>query len=670
MLLKISKLFIIVFCIFLVDPPSTFSQINTPYLKLITPNGGERWEANSIQAITWQSSNIARVKLEYSLSGGMDWHTIASSVDAAIGHYLWLIPNVQIAEVLIRISDISNPSVFDVSDKLFSIFINTLTAKNKTKQSLVQSSSRSIKIMPLGDSITEGMGDDTNQVGYRSKLFDLLQDAGYKFDFIGSQHSGTSYTSNPAFDGDHEGHGGMEVGHPSYANRSTMLDNVDNYLSKNIPDIVLFHMGTNDLDNGDDPTQIASQLDSVILNHILVNNPNTFIFWARIIHNEHVPENILNYDIGTTFTSLSPEQKSRIKLVFMDLSPQLIYPDDFSNYTPDNVFADLHPVKSGYDKMAEHWFAAMQSYYQPVLTRPLYNAANQPINVPFEWTAPPAASDFPVAYELQIAADSAFINLAYEDSTISSTTINASGLKYGAKYFWRVKITNYGWSSKGTFTTVPFSVSAKVFLQGPYSGSDSMHTTLQQNKEIPNYQPYNTAPWFYPGMENVTKFPAGIVDWVLIELDTADNDSAVARRAALLKSDGTIIDTGGTAIDQIDFSGVSPGNYYIVVKHRNHLSIMSAVPVSLPDTTAYDFTSAPEKAYGTNAMSDLGDGNFAMTAGDNNKDGVITINDYNNITDYMSKTGYCFFDDNMDGIVSKSDYNFVSGNLFRYSKVP
>ena len=668
MLLRISTLYIIILCIFLVDSSSTFSQINTPYLKLISPNGGETWEANTAQTIVWQSSNITRVKIEYSLSGGMDWHNVVSSIKASDGQYSWILPNVKIAEVLIRISDVTNSSIFDVCDRSFSIFIKPSTAKYK--QNIIQSDSSAIKIMPLGDSITEGAGDDTNQVGYRSKLFDLLQRAGYNFDFVGTQHSGTSYSANPDFNANHEGHGGMEVGHPSYLELPTMLDNIEDYLSNNTPDVVLFHMGTNDLNGGKDPKFIANQLDSVIIYHILVHNPNTSIFWARIIHDNHVSETTLNYDIGRTFTSLTPEQKARIRLVYMDFEPQLKYPGDFSKYTPEHIFADLHPIESGYNKMAEHWFVAMQAYYQPVPTLPTNNALNQPINISLKWIEPPVSSNLSIVYELQLAADSEFAEIVYDTSGISSDSINLSGLRYGTKYFWRTRIANYGWSDTLSFTTIPFSASIKVFLQGPYSGGDSMNTNLMDLPDFPQKQPYGGPPWNYNGNEVDTLIPSNVVDWVLVELRTAYNGPAVARRAAFLRKDGIVFDTGSAAINYISFSGVLPGNYYIVIKHRNHLPIMSANAVYLPNDSIYDFTSDSSRAYGKKSTVNLGKAKFGMIAGDNNNDGVISIIDYNVISNSITKSGYNISDDNMDGVVSKTDYNSVSFNLFKFSKVP
>ena len=668
LILRTSYLSFIILFVFVVDSSSSLSQINTHYLKLISPNGGEKWEVNSTQNITWESDQIARIKIEVSLSGGIDWHVIVSSIDASTGKYSWHIPDIIIDRVLIRISDISNPSLYDISDKTFSIVKKIVSAKNKTEQNVIKSNDPPIKIMPLGDSITQGAGDDPNQIGYRSRLFDLLQSAGYNFDFVGTQHSGNSYTGNPAFDADHEGHSGMEVGSPSVLS-STMLNSIDYYLTQHTPDIVLFHMGTNDLDHGDNPLLIAKQLDSVITDHILVHNPNTMTFWAKIIHNEHVSEATLNYDIGTIYDSFTPQEKSRTKLVYMQSPPHLIYPDDFSTPTSGNEFIDLHPIKSGYDKMAEHWFAAMQDFYQPKPASPLSNSINQPVNVSLNWNAPPAASNFSVFYELQVATDSDFSNIVYDTSNISTTSVEPSGLQYGTKYFWRTRIKNYGWSDTLSFTTMPFSVHIKVFLQGPYAGDDTMHTYLRSMSDFPREQPYYAAPWNYSGSESVISIPPKVVDWVLVELKQTYNGPAVSERAAFLRNDGIIFDTSNVSADYVNFYGISPGDYYIVVKHRNHLPVMSANAVSLPGNSTYDFTSDSNHVFFKKSVINLGNGKYGMVSGDNDHDGVISINDYNFIAESINKSGYNIPDDDMNGVVSKSDYNLVSRNLFRYSGV-
>ena len=126
----------------------------------------------------------------------------------------------------------------------------------------------------------------------------------------------------------------------------------------------------------------------------------------------------------------------------------------------------------------------------------------------------------------------------------------------------------------------------KVFLQGPFQ-SDIMMTALSENGLIPSSQPYNTAPWNYSGNESLPAGQAGLsVDWVLVELRNSSNPTqVVARRAAILKNDGTLLNTDGST--GVPFNNLQEGSYYIAVFHRNHLAVMSANPVQLQQTRQF-----------------------------------------------------------------------------------
>ena len=135
----------------LVTSFGSFSQTSSQTITVTSPNGGESWQANSTQFIKWESKNIDKVKIEYSLDNGLSWGTIAESVDASLGQYAWTAADVKTPYVLIRISDVYNPSVYDVSDQDFTL---NISEKNKGINKSAQLSSTPIKIMPLGDSIT------------------------------------------------------------------------------------------------------------------------------------------------------------------------------------------------------------------------------------------------------------------------------------------------------------------------------------------------------------------------------------------------------------------------------------------------------------------------------------------------------------------------------------
>ncbi|XZF14905.1 hypothetical protein ACTHGU_02130 [Chitinophagaceae bacterium MMS25-I14] len=230
------------------------------------------------------------------------------------------------------------------------------------------------------------------------------------------------------------------------------------------------------------------------------------------------------------------------------------------------------------------------------------------------------------------------------------------------------------------------AVSPVVLLQGAMSGT-AMTTTLNTLGVMPKSQPYNYAPYNYAGAEKTDTIPAAVTDWVLIELrDAANPATVVARRAAFVKKDGHVVDLDG--VSAIGFSGVAAGNYFVAVRHRNHLGIRTPSSLNLTlngAPVAYDFTTAQAKAYQngtitTNpAMKDLGNGLFAMWGGDANSNSKVSYQGLNNDYNYLANivlggnlsttlnNVYNNADMNMNGKVSaqglNNDYNFLTGTV-------
>ena len=166
----------------------------------------------------------------------------------------------------------------------------------------------------------------------------------------------------------------------------------------------------------------------------------------------------------------------------------------------------------------------------------------------------------------------------------------------------------------------------------------------------------------------MSKFYVDIVDWVLIELrDKTDSTTIVARRAGFVKTNGDVIDIDGTT--GLDFEGLSPDDYYISVRHRNHLGVMSASLVTLDATATgneIDFTTTATALYGdgtaaveiepgVNALH-MGNANHTdnvikFTGSNNDKACIgIRVNSTVNLTNTVQ--GYNFEDIDLDGITS------------------
>jgi uncharacterized protein (TIGR02145 family) len=222
-----------------------------------------------------------------------------------------------------------------------------------------------------------------------------------------------------------------------------------------------------------------------------------------------------------------------------------------------------------------------------------------------------------------------------------------------------------------------FSLNLKLILEGPYSGTE-MNTNLNPNP-IPFSQPYNNPQkWNYQGTESVVGIPnSDIVDWVLIELretsgdaSTAIADSMIARKAAFLLKDGSIVDLDGES--PLYFDNEISDFLYVVVYHRNHLPVMSSSPLTIINAGySFDFTTPEGQAFGTDAQKNLGTV-YGMIGGDSDANGIIDMNDKDlDWTIEAGNKGYYPSDLNMDTEVNNPDKNdFWETNLGYESQLP
>jgi hypothetical protein len=242
---------------------------------------------------------------------------------------------------------------------------------------------------------------------------------------------------------------------------------------------------------------------------------------------------------------------------------------------------------------------------------------------------------------------------------------NLNGLTTLAGYAFAPGITTVIWTAEdlcGNTTQCTLSVEVvsltfsgcldiRAFLQGPFDpATGMMHDSLRTKGFIPLSEPYSAAP-FVPhfahagggGGEIITDpasvltvtGPNAIVDWVFIELRDQNNSSLVLHtRAALIKRNGEIVATDGTSL--LCFSGMPVDQYYVAVRHRNHLGVMTATPVQIiPAGTVVDFRfgQQPEFDFGTShpngvdytglAQKDVKINTRALFAGNANADNKI-----------------------------------------------
>lgn len=204
-------------------------------------------------------------------------------------------------------------------------------------------------------------------------------------------------------------------------------------------------------------------------------------------------------------------------------------------------------------------------------------------------------------------------------------------------------------------------IDAKAFLSGPYNTSTGMMTDLLRTKNlIPLIEPYTGKASFVHvgegGGESVISAAVfdnpvdndDIVDWVFIELrDKNDINAVLNTKSALIQRDGDIVDVDGTSSVTMLMDA---DDYYLAIRHRNHLGIITAAPVTLASSSisTIDFTSDISVALGSTQYT-YSDGSLAMYAGNANganvqsaaqkqvrMTGPSSINDYSNLLNQLS----------------------------------
>ena len=200
-----------------------------------------------------------------------------------------------------------------------------------------------LRVLPLGDSITFGFGSPG---GYRAPLYQLLTNAGYNVDYVGTQ-SGNSAPGLP--DPDHEGHMSATI-----RQIDALFPDVFDQVAD--PDVILLLIGTNDYSQEDDPANALNRLESLIAKMAQLR-PYANIVVANLLPREEP----FASQIQSTFNPLIPALVQRQQ----DLGRE-VYFNDLRSAVPLSDLPDqLHPGPSGYAKMATNWLGAITNLFSP-----------------------------------------------------------------------------------------------------------------------------------------------------------------------------------------------------------------------------------------------------------------------------------------------------------------
>lgn len=200
------------------------------------------------------------------------------------------------------------------------------------------------KVLPLGDSITVGVGSESaGGGGYRVELFRLAVEGGYSMTFTGAQmENGPMMVSSEPFPRKHGGISGQVI--------DEISERIPNPELAEMPHIILVHAGTNDLTFS---PQGAEQRFEPFLDELIEEAPDALLVIGGII-----PMSF--YDVTPYNAAIEALVQERA-----DEGAHLLFVDHFEGFPMGELGDQVHPNVAGYARMAAKWFESIEPYLTP-----------------------------------------------------------------------------------------------------------------------------------------------------------------------------------------------------------------------------------------------------------------------------------------------------------------
>src|SRR5918992_3665234 len=213
-----------------------------------------------------------------------------------------------------------------------------------------------ITVLPLGDSITSG---NSKHMTCRYPLWVKFIDSGFNydgiyFDLVGSQNSNHNgnrvwpdYRGH-SFDYDHEGHPGWRA--------EQIVAILPTWLKGYTPDIVLLHIGTNDVMANQSTLSTTNEIEQIIT-VLRADNPKVIVLLAKIIPNRDLILNQRIIELNQRIDSIAVS-KSTVE------SPVVIVDQNLGFNVTEDTDDGVHPNRTGAEKIAQKWFEAIAKAVQ------------------------------------------------------------------------------------------------------------------------------------------------------------------------------------------------------------------------------------------------------------------------------------------------------------------
>lgn len=211
-----------------------------------------------------------------------------------------------------------------------------------------------LRVLCIGDSITQGGKQDRAEYTYRLALQRLLLAEGIDFNFLGSRQQGLQpeatwpdVAPGVPFDPDHEGYYGAKTARVA----QLFLPALNDY--PEAPDVVLIHLGTNDQSTEDPEHDVAMPLEQMVA-ALRYRNPQVAILLGHLNFNDSEGANAIRPVVEELAERLdSPTSPVRTVHHYRGWHERPRQP-------ASDTFDWAHPNPKGQAKMAVRWLEALR----------------------------------------------------------------------------------------------------------------------------------------------------------------------------------------------------------------------------------------------------------------------------------------------------------------------
>eukprot|EP00033_Pygsuia_biforma_P001828 GCRY01002043.1.p1 GENE.GCRY01002043.1~~GCRY01002043.1.p1 ORF type:complete len:317 (+),score=39.32 GCRY01002043.1:221-1171(+) len=220
---------------------------------------------------------------------------------------------------------------------------------------------REMRVLSLGDSITQGIGVEKNFRGYLSTMLTSEASPFYNnvtFRFVGSQIDAAP--GNVPEKGHqflhHEGHYGLTV--------VSAREFIQEWIAEAVPDIVLIHLGTNDCVGGVDPLTFKENMKALVAN-ICFTHPIARVIIAEMIPPHQSVKEKIGIGSPAGYRCVQDYNNALRKMVEEESQEMPCLCGTVDMFTPfrtvgDSLLRDtIHPNEQGHEVMAERWYSSI-----------------------------------------------------------------------------------------------------------------------------------------------------------------------------------------------------------------------------------------------------------------------------------------------------------------------